>query len=48
MTAPQLSDTDKPMRGRRLTWAEFQRLTGREPPKAANDNDNKGSKPTHD
>lgn len=38
MTAPQTSDTDKPLRGRRLSWAEFHRLTGREPPKAANDN----------
>lgn len=44
MTAPQTSDTDKPHRGRRLTWEEFRRLTGREPPKAANDNDkNEGS-----
>lgn len=39
MTAHQTSDTDKPNRGRRLTWEEFTRLTGREPPKAANDND---------
>jgi hypothetical protein len=38
MTAPQTSDVDKPYRGRRLTWAEFHGLTGREPPKAANDN----------
>lgn len=38
MTAPTTAEADKPLRGRRLTWAEFQRLTGREPPKAANDN----------
>lgn len=28
-------DADRPYRGRRLTWAEFRQLTGREP---ANDN----------
>lgn len=39
MTAPQTSDTDKPYRGRRLTWEEFRRLTGRELPKAVNDNE---------
>lgn len=39
MTAQTTADADKPLRGRRLTWAEFQRLTGRELPKAANDND---------
>lgn len=38
MTAITAADSDKPLRGRRLTWAEFQRLTGREPPKAVNDN----------
>lgn len=38
MTAPQTTDADKPHRGRRLSWAEFTKLTGREPPKAANDN----------
>lgn len=38
MTAHQTADVDKPHRGRRLTWEEFRRLTGREPPKAVNDN----------
>ncbi len=38
MTAPQLADGDRPHRGRRLTWEEFTKLTGREPPKAANEN----------
>jgi hypothetical protein len=30
-------ESDKPHRGRRLSWAEFAQLTGREP-QAANDN----------
>lgn len=25
-------DTDRPLRGRRLTWAEFEQLTGRKRP----------------
>lgn len=35
--------TDRPLRGRRLTWAEFQKLTGRPKPEyqAANDNERK-------
>lgn len=32
-------ESDRPFRGRRLSWAEFARLTGREPPKPDNDND---------
>jgi hypothetical protein len=31
-------DADRPFRGRRLSWEEFARLTGREPPAADNDN----------
>ena len=33
-------DSTKPLRGRRLTWAEFEQLTGRKRPVfvAANDN----------
>lgn len=33
-------DTDRPYRGRRLTWREFEQLTGRKRPEAANDNGN--------
>ncbi len=35
MTKP---DTDRPYRGRRLSWTEFYQLTGRKQPEAANDN----------
>lgn len=38
MTAPTTADSDRPHRGRRISWEEFRRLTGLEPPKAANDN----------
>ncbi|MFN7089491.1 MAG: hypothetical protein ACK4P4_02935 [Allorhizobium sp.] len=34
-------DTDRPLRGRRLSWAEYEALTGRKKPEAANDNDEK-------
>ena len=39
MTAPQLEDCSKPYRGRRLSWEEFTKLTGRPVPKAANECD---------
>lgn len=32
------NESDKPHRGRRLTWEEFAQLTGRQPPAADNDN----------
>lgn len=38
MTTTAPSDTNRPHRGRRITWQEFFRLTGREPPMAENDN----------
>ena len=44
MTAPTTADSDRPHRGRRLSWEEFTKLTGREPPKAANDNEDDLSK----
>ncbi|MCZ4287867.1 hypothetical protein [Hoeflea alexandrii] len=41
-----MTDTDRPFRGRRVSWAEFERVTGRKKPdyarlkaEAANDND---------
>lgn len=34
-----VSDSARPFRGRRLSWAEFEQLTGRQRPTAANDND---------
>lgn len=39
MTATK-PDTDRPLRGRRLSWAEFYQLTGRKKPEASNDNGN--------
>lgn len=35
MSSNTKPDNDRPLRGRRLSWAEFRQLTGREP---ANDN----------
>lgn len=32
-------DTDRSYRGRRLTWREFEQLTGRKRPEAANENE---------
>ncbi len=32
-------DPEKPLRGRRLSWREFEQLTGRKKPQAANDNE---------
>lgn len=39
MATRTTADSDKPLRGRRLSWKEFTALTGREPPKAVNDNE---------
>ncbi|MFS8051547.1 hypothetical protein QD357_01840 [Rhizobium sp. BR 317] len=43
--APCMTNTeinpDRPLRGRRLSWEEFTRLTGRPRPEAANDNEKK-------
>lgn len=35
------TDPDRPYRGRRISWREFELLTGRKKPEAANDNGNK-------
>lgn len=32
------TENDRPYRGRRLSWAEFYKLTGRKTPVAGNDN----------
>lgn len=40
------ADSDKPYRGRRLSWTEFETLTGRLRPAAANDNQPADSPPT--
>lgn len=32
---------DRPLRGRRLSWAEYEQLTGRKKPDADNDNQEK-------
>lgn len=34
-------EPDRPLRGRRITWREFEALTGKKRPEAANDNDEK-------
>jgi hypothetical protein len=34
-----VSQSARPFRGRRLSWKEFEALTGRKPPAAANDNE---------
>ncbi|BBD37541.1 hypothetical protein Amn_24210 [Aminobacter sp. Y103A] len=39
MTTTAPSDTNRPHRGRRMSWEEFYRLTDRKPPKAGNDNE---------
>lgn len=38
----QPSENDKPNRGRRISWEEFEKLTGRKR-QAANDNGEQGS-----
>ena len=42
MTATK-PDPDRPLRGRRISWAEFEALTGKKP-EAANDNQEKEEK----
>lgn len=43
MTATKL-DPDRPLRGRRISWVEYEQLTGRKKPQAANDNQEKEKK----